>query len=94
MELRTYYDFALDDYRFLCELKKQIINKEVNFIINPSLYLSIICLDKALNHYFLRTALKMMRMAAKSTPATGQIIHALETPVKFMIKNAAVATSQ
>ena len=22
MELRTYYDFALDDYRFLCELKK------------------------------------------------------------------------
>ena len=54
----------------------------------------IICLDKALNHYFLRTALKMMRMAAKSTPATGQRIHALETPVKFMIKNAAVATSQ
>ena len=22
MELRTYYDFALDDYKFLCELKK------------------------------------------------------------------------
>jgi len=22
MELRTYYDFALDDYRFLCELRK------------------------------------------------------------------------
>ncbi len=22
MELKTYYDFALDDYRFLCELKK------------------------------------------------------------------------
>lgn len=22
MDLKTYYDFALDDYRFLCELKK------------------------------------------------------------------------
>lgn len=22
MELRTYYDFALNDYEFLCELKK------------------------------------------------------------------------
>ena len=21
MDLKTYYDFALDDYRFLCELK-------------------------------------------------------------------------
>ena len=25
MELKTYYDFALDDYRFLCELKKNNI---------------------------------------------------------------------
>ena len=26
MELRTYYDFALDDYRFLSELKKNGIS--------------------------------------------------------------------